>query len=300
MSLKMFLLGGLFASQALFGKVPTCRELEPQEKLAEEAQKVLDAFLLFQPENLVRKIHPRLKVSMKEISSLISHVSIGGGGHLRGSVYKLWFIDNPSHEAKYVPCGEAQVLTHYGYEQQVSVFLEFTGDSETLRTYFTLVPKEGKWLIGSLKSQKWTYLKKDPSAWLAESLKQKTQPIFFFMHADLALKLADWSPLLKLRLGDEIRKIKEKTFPDKMFLESIQALLGPFSLHQIQTLFAQDGVGLKVILKKSPDLIGTEKMEEQNQQILKKLRQDLLFLKSVVISYVSSDMKEWSSRSYTL
>ncbi len=249
------------SSALLFAKpspapVPKCQTLSKEAlqkdnpKLAQKLDETIKLIAAQDSKKLRNLFHPRLKTSPDAIEKSFKSAESGYGKNWDVSVYRRWLLTYPAGKATFVPCPQdnLSVLTHYGYEQHHGIWLQLQADKELARIFLSFVEKDKEWYIGAFDIHQWTHKEIDYTGYFqkAEKSLAEKKNLQAFIYLDLADKLSNMEPFVKIVDRDIIQKKKGETLTLEKFKNATAKIAEPKALEYIATAFSADGAGLIV------------------------------------------------------
>lgn len=225
-------------------------------------------------ENLTTVIplfHPRLNVSEKQIAEALNDLRRTLGSPVKASIFRTWLFDTVDGSPLDLDCdgGEFRVSTHYGYDLSLGIWLQVLGKGELGRLYFSLVPKDGKFLIGAWHLHQWSHIGLDSVAWQDKVSKFSTvleRPSAFLLQ-DIALKLLDQKvfvvPQAVIAVQQKRDQIMAQGDWEKVATETARRLdpseqtgnaAAAPDITAIRTALAQDGAGINFYARVPGDI----------------------------------------------
>lgn len=245
----------LFFSFPLLAKKSSCEALDGKSlkkqfpSVIPILEKISSFFESGETSEVIKDFHPRLKISEGKLNSLY-HYEFLRLGKMKARRSYAWRLASSEERSENIPCeeGELSLLTHYGYPFQLNFWYELKGESETNLLLFSLVPKEGRFYIGSFQVTKWTHKGKDFKAWTEEALQEKSLGLRY-LKLDIARKLIFGGSSFTLEGTDEIKVLQNQIWKNKESQRSwYQAFLPDVPLAEVDSIFNSDGIGLKFSL----------------------------------------------------
>lgn len=246
---KFFVILLFFSSSFLFSR---CKNLSLSELKAsyKEAHKISNEVLSFfesaTSSSLLPFFHPRLKIKKEKLQAFYQIEKSRLGSFLKPSLFRVWKISSQEEKAEKIYCEKdgVSLLSHYGYPHQLAFWINLLGDKEQGVLFFSLVPKEGTYLIGSFQVVKWSHGKKGYEAWVKEALQEKSKELAY-LKLDVARKLSLGSPFFEIDATKEIEALQEKLFTQKEFSHLYKNKLKSFKIESVNSIFNTKGIGLK-------------------------------------------------------
>jgi hypothetical protein len=166
-------------------------------------------------------------------------------------LFRAWQIQNPDGSAAPLSCdnGDIQIAPHYGYENQMAIWLQMLGQSEIGRVYVGLVPHEEQWYVGSFHYHQWTHKGDNFELWFQRAQADMTQELYpaAYVKLDMAAKLVGGSKFFELPIKDEIERLQQSVIEKKMWEESIKtSLKDQKPIVHMGSIFASEGAGLLI------------------------------------------------------
>lgn len=193
--------------------------------------------------------HPRLKVNQKIVENLFaSYEGTYGGKSFDVVPYRVWAINSPEGAAELVECTEDELSIRgfYGYPLQMGVLFQISGTAEIGHAYVSLVPKDGKWVIGAWHRIQWTHLGKDPETWVKEALEDQKSGNnkAGFVKMDIAYKLLNGGAFIYRQLRKDAEATRDSWMSYKDWEEYFKKKLKDDDIVYAGTSFAYDGAGI--------------------------------------------------------
>ena len=252
-------LSSLFSPSSL--KASSCQKISLKDislefpKVSNSVKKIKDFWETGEASSLEDEFHPRLKISKDKLSSLHFFESMRLGS-IKSILEQSWKVISTEQKPENLYC-EAdgiEILTHYGYPFQFNFWLKLVGEKEQGVLFFSMVPKEDRFYIGSFKVLKWTHLGINYKDWAKRAFETKNFESRY-LNLDIAKKLTLGEPFFRLDAQAEISELQEKIWKDeKEFLAYFQKVLPDFALKRVATVFNSNGIGLKFSLVLSSHL----------------------------------------------
>lgn len=207
---------------------------------------------------LVTLFHPRLKIGKDRAYEAFSLVKATLQEPYDFSIYRVWLLNTPNSKGENTRCAEDSLSlgSHFGYKMQAATWIQILGSNDLARIYVSWVPvPDLGWRIGAWHFQRWTHVGSDP-----ESLRDKSLKLFkenknheALLTLDLASKLLDY----KYFLYPDMRKTMKNQIAEwgglASLFKKIKDAYPTWPLERVDSLYAEDGVGLNFTLRVPDD-----------------------------------------------
>lgn len=192
--------------------------------------------------------HPRLKVTTAAIDEVLSKQKVIVGKNFTTQIEQVWTVYNKDRKVDRLPCEDdlLQISPLYGYEYQISTWLQSTGEKEAGRLFVTLVPKDKTWYIGNFHWHQWTHKAKDYRNWTeeADGLFKNKNYLAAWVYYDLARKLLHGKTYF-LHAGETIIGGHQKDFaPGTSWQAEVLSLFPSDKVVHVASALTTEGAGL--------------------------------------------------------
>lgn len=192
--------------------------------------------------------HPRLKVKLAAIDEVLSKQMVIVGKKSTTQIEQVWAIYNKERKVDRLPCEDdlLQISPLYGYEYQISTWLQSTGEKEAGRIFVTLVPRDNTWYIGNFHWHQWTHKAKDYRNWTdeADGLFKNKNYLASWVYYDLARKLLNGKTYF-LHAGETLIGTHQKEFaPGSSWQSEVLKLFPSDKVVHLASALTSEGAGL--------------------------------------------------------
>jgi hypothetical protein len=192
--------------------------------------------------------HPRLKVTTAAIHEVLTKQKTIIGKKYSTNIEQVWAIYNKERRVDRLKCEDdvLQISPLYGYDYQVSTWIQSTGDFEAGRFFVTLVPKDKSWYIGNFHWHQWTHKSKDYRNWTeeADGLFKGKNFLAAWVYYDLARKLLNGKTYF-IHAGETLIAEHQKNFaPGTSWESEILKIFPTDKVVHLASALTTEGAGI--------------------------------------------------------
>ncbi len=192
--------------------------------------------------------HPQLKVTTAAINEVLNKQKTVIGKKYSTSIEQVWAVYSKERTVDRIKCEDdvMQISPLYGYDHQISTWIQSTGTLEAGRFFVTLVPKEKTWYIGNFHWHQWTQKTKDYRNWTeeADGLFKSKNFIAAWVYYDLARKLLNGKTYF-VHAGETLISEHQKNFaPGNSWEAEVLKIFPAEKVVHLASVLTTDGVGL--------------------------------------------------------
>ncbi len=195
--------------------------------------------------------HPRIKSTRTMGERIIAALNETYQEPWDVSFARIWLLNNEGSDKAPLRCAEDHLdLTPvFGFDLQMGIWLQVTGQNELARLYLAVVPSSAGWRIAGLHIQQWTFRGKDHEAWIQEGMASGAQPILKHIYLDIAQKLLFGGEFISYELTSKILEERDLALTKEAWREKASASLPGRDVIYLGTALASDGPGILVRLR---------------------------------------------------
>ena len=199
--------------------------------------------------SLVKKFHPRLKVTKYHVKTKIfGTLSSFIFTNPSYSLYRVWALDAKDHQGFSIACDDEYSMNlHYGYNLQFGVWIQIMSDVELGWIYTTIVPYQSGWVLASFDVRQLSSEEKQAQDWQKEAVADYDKKLInlSYLKFDIARKLSYTGGYVYVKNLDKIKQDIQQRFSDK---NPLMDLIGPMmegrTLLRAESNFAPGGAGV--------------------------------------------------------
>ena len=199
--------------------------------------------------SLVKKFHPRMKVSKyhvktKIFATLSSYIFTNPSY----SLYRVWALNAKGREGTSIDCdAEYSMNPHYGYDLQFGVWIQIMSDVELGWIYTTVVPYKSDWVLASFDVRQLSSEEKQAMDWDQEARNDYDKKLFnlSYLKFDVARKLSYTGGFVYVKNLDVVKNDIYARFSDSNpLMEFLKPLVEGRTLLRAESNFASNGMGI--------------------------------------------------------
>jgi hypothetical protein len=270
LQLKMFPGSSKTPSCKVLSRGPKARLEEIDPALNDFTERLLKTLKDKDEDELGRYFHPRVRKQKDRIS-----IGTKLFATLRGryeepwdfSIFRVFALSLPEADKPVIPCTEdsVNITALYGYPLEFGVWIQMMSPNELSRIFMIVVPhvKEGKWYVGGLHIQQWSFQGKDYESWAKEGIAaiEAKDDITAFARFDVAQKMLFGGDFLEFPIKNEILGSRNQSILKEDVLKKAVAITGNPNIVYIGTALNPSGLAFLVREKIVKDL-STNEMRE--------------------------------------
>lgn len=199
--------------------------------------------------SLMKKFHPRMKVSKyhvktKIFATLSSYIFTNPSY----SLYRVWALDAKGKEGSSIDCDEEYRMNpHYGYDLQFGVWIQVMSDVELGWIYTTVVPYKSGWVLASFDVRQLSSEEKQAMDWDREARADYDNNLInlSYLKFDVARKLSYSGGFVYVKNLDVIKNDIYTRFSDtNPLMELMKPIVEGRTILRAESNFASNGMGV--------------------------------------------------------